>query len=47
VIYIPGKETFGGILAILFSLFSIIIGGGFIIGLILGIMGGILGLAKK
>ena len=47
LMYIPGKATYGGILAIFFSIFSIIIGGGFIIGLILGILGGILGLAKK
>ena len=43
----PGKEVIGGILVIIFSILSIVIGGGFIIGLILGIIGGILGLAKK
>lgn len=48
----PGKETIGGILVIIFSLVSIVTGGGFLIdlfliGLILGIIGGILGLAKK
>jgi hypothetical protein len=37
----------GGILVLIFSILSIIIGGGFIIGLILGIIGGALGLAKK
>ena len=47
LIYIPGKETVGGTLAIIFSLFSIVIGGGYFIGLILGIIGGILGLKKK
>lgn len=47
LIYMPGKEVAGGILVIIFSLFSIIIGGGFIIGLILGIIGGALGIAKK
>jgi hypothetical protein len=47
LIYIPGKETIGGILVIIVSLISIVIGGGFIIGLILGIIGGILGLYKK
>lgn len=47
LIYMPGKETIGGILVVVFSIFSIIIGGGFIIGLVLGIIGGALGLAKK
>jgi hypothetical protein len=47
VIFMPGKEVIGGILVLIFSILSIIIGGGFIIGLILGIIGGALGLAKK
>ena len=47
LIYMPGKETIGGIIVIIFSILSIFIGGGFLIGLILGIIGGILGLAKK
>lgn len=47
MIYMPGKETVGGILVIIFSILSIIIGGGFFIGLLLGIIGGALGLAKK
>jgi len=47
LIYIPGKEVVGGILVIIFSLLSVITGGGFLIGLILGIIGGALGLAKK
>ena len=47
LIYLPRKETVGGIIVIIFSILSIIIGGGFIIGLILGIIGGLLGLAKK
>ena len=47
LIYMPGKETIGGILVIILSILSIVIGGGFFIGLILGIIGGILGLAKK
>ncbi|MEM2915120.1 MAG: hypothetical protein QXH91_06960 [Candidatus Bathyarchaeia archaeon] len=47
LIYIPGKEVVGGILVIIFSILSIITGGGFLIGLILGIVGGALGLAKK
>jgi len=47
LIYMPGKEVVGGILVIIFSILSIMIGGGFIIGLILGIIGGALGIAKK
>lgn len=47
VIFLPGREVIGGILVLIFSILSIIIGGGFIIGLILGIIGGALGLAKK
>lgn len=47
LIYMPGKEIIGGILVIIFSLLSIVVGGGFILGLILGIIGGALGLAKK
>jgi hypothetical protein len=47
LIYMPGKETIGSILVIIFSLLSVVIGGGFFIGLVLGIIGGILGLAKK
>lgn len=47
LIYMPGKEILGGILVLIFSILSIIIGGGFIIGLILGIIGGALGIAKK
>lgn len=47
LIYSAGKETIGGILVIICSIISIVIGGGFLIGLILGIIGGALGLAKK
>jgi len=47
LIYRPGKEILGGILVLVFSILSIIIGGGFFIGLILGIVGGALGIAKK
>jgi len=46
-IYTPGKEKIGGVLVLVFSILSIIAGGGFLIGLILGIIGGALGLAKK
>jgi hypothetical protein len=47
LIYMPGKEVLGGILVLIFSILSIVIGGGFFIGLILGIIGGALGIAKK
>jgi hypothetical protein len=46
-IYSPGKETPGGIIVLVFAALSIITGGGWLIGLILGIAGGILGLLKK
>lgn len=45
--YSPGKETLGGIIVLVFAALSIITGGGWLIGLILGIVGGILGLLKK
>jgi len=48
LIYMPGKEIIGGILVLVFSLISLpFTFGGFIIGLILGIIGGALGIAKK
>jgi hypothetical protein len=47
LIYKPGREVFGGVLVLIFSLLSILAGGGFTIGLILGIIGGILGILKK
>jgi len=47
LIYMPGKEVIGGIIVLLFSILSIVAMGGFFIGLILGIIGGILGLIKK
>lgn len=47
LIYMPGKEVVGGILVLIFSILSIVSFGGFIIGLILGIIGGALGIAKK
>ena len=45
-----GKTTAGGVLAIVFSILSLIFSlslGGFIIGMVLGIVGGALGIAKK
>jgi len=46
-IYSPGKETVGGIIVLVFAALSILTGGGWLVGLILGIVGGILGLLKK
>ncbi len=47
LIYMPGKEMIGGIIVLIFSILSIFAMGGFFIGMILGIIGGILGLLKK
>ena len=47
LIYMPGKEIIGGIIVLIFSILSIVAFGGFFIGMILGIIGGILGLLKK
>ena len=48
LIYMPGKEVIGGILVLVFSIICAFFTlGGFIIGLILGIVGGALGIAKK
>lgn len=48
LIYMPGKEVIGGILVLVFSIISLFFtAGGLFIGLILGIVGGALGLAKK
>ena len=43
----PQSHVAWGVVILLFSLFSIITGGGFIIGLILGLVGGILGIVWK
>lgn len=42
-----GKIVVGGLMIVIFSILSIITGGGFLIGLILGIVGGALGLAGR
>jgi len=48
LIYMPGKEVIGGILVLIFSIISLFFtAGGLFIGLILGIIGGALGIAKK
>jgi hypothetical protein len=46
-IYNSGKETVGGIIVLVFAALSILTGGGWFVGLILGIVGGILGLLKR
>jgi hypothetical protein len=47
LLYKPGYETAGGIIVLVFSVLSILTGGGFVAGFILGIIGGALGLTKK
>ena len=47
VLMYKGSTTAGGVLVILFGLLSIVIGGGFIIGIVLAIVGGALALAGK
>ena len=42
-----GMEMAGGVIVIIFSALSIFVGSGWLIGLILGLIGGILGLLKK
>ena len=42
-----GMTTAGGVIVIIFSVLSIFVGSGWLIGLILGVIGGILGLLKK
>ncbi len=44
---LQSKVRLGGILVLVFSIISIIGGGGFILGFILGLVGGILALAWK
>ena len=46
-IYNSGTEVVGGAIVIIFSALSIITGGGWVIGLILGVVGGIIGILKK
>jgi len=43
----PGKESMAGIIAIIFSLLGFLVGGGWWIGSILGLIGGILIWMKK
>lgn len=43
---LAGYEMVGGIIVLIFSIVSLVTGGGFIIGTVLGIIGGILGMAR-
>jgi len=47
LIYMPGYEVIGGILAIVFSLLSVMVLGGLIFGTILGLLGGLMAVLKK
>ena len=47
LMYLPGKERAGAVIVLLFSIISLIILGGFLVGAILGIVGAALGFAKK
>jgi hypothetical protein len=47
LIYMPGYEALGGILAIVFSILSIMVLGGLIFGTILGLLGGLMAVLKK
>ncbi|MFX0202705.1 MAG: DUF6114 domain-containing protein, partial [Candidatus Hodarchaeota archaeon] len=43
----PMSKTTWGVLILIFSILSVVGGGGFLVGMILGIIGGALGLAWK
>ncbi len=47
LIYNPGTQVVGGVIVIVFSALSIIVGGGWLLGLILGIIGGVICLIRK
>ncbi len=47
LIYIPGFEPIGGILAIVFSILSIMVLGGLVFGTMLGVLGGLMAIMKK
>jgi hypothetical protein len=47
LIYNSKTQMTGGVIVLIFALLSIIAGGGWLIGLILGVIGGILALLKK
>jgi hypothetical protein len=47
LIYLPGKERAGAAIVFIFSIVSLLVLGGFIVGAVLGIVGAALGFAKK
>jgi hypothetical protein len=47
LIYIPGKERAGATIVLIFSLISLVVLGGLIVGITMGIVGAGLGYAKK
>jgi len=47
LIYMPGYEPIGGILAIVFSILAIMVLGGFIFGTVLGLLGGLMAILRK
>jgi len=47
LIYLPGFEVIGGILAIVFSILSILFLGGLVFGTMLGLLGGLMAILKK
>jgi hypothetical protein len=47
VIYLPGKEHVGAAIVLIFSIISLVVLGGLIVGFTMGIVGAALGFAKK
>ncbi len=47
LIYLPGKEYAGAVMVLLFSILSIVVLGGFIVGITMGVVGAALGFVKK
>jgi len=47
LIFNPGFEIIGGVVVLIFSIVSIIVGGGWLVGFALGMLGGFLGLFRK
>ena len=47
LIYLPGKEYAGASLVLIFSIISLVVLGGFIVGITLGVVGAALGYAKR
>lgn len=47
LIYLPGYEAIGGMLAIVFSVLSLMVLGGLIFGTLFGLLGGLMAILKK